>query len=177
MWVAPEQTAGYPALSSLSAVQPAAVDPIPKRSINSMHKKVKQKLKLRQLQKLGNSTQDLPLLPSNPLGSEVAEILSSFGREQFVFGSDSSFPPVQPGFIDLFSGKKGFARASARLGAPWVLCIDILFGPQCDLLQSSVRQKIGLLLRSGACKCLSAAPDLRFLFTSHNPCSKKCRVS
>ena len=56
------------------------------------------------------------------------------------------------------SGKKGFARSAVRYGASWVLTVDFLDGPQCDLLDNSVRKRIQFLLNSKVFIHLSAAP-------------------
>ena len=84
--------------------------------------------------------------------------LESFGREQFIFQDGLSWPPQSQGFLDLYSGKKGFARSAVRYGASWVLTVDFLDGPQCDLLDNSVRKRIQFLLNSKVFIHLSAAP-------------------
>jgi len=90
-----------------------------------------------------------------PWTDEVMSAFEFFGKEQFFFRSDQSWPPSQPGYLDLYSGQKGFAKAAVACGAPWVLTIDICDGPQCDLLSHRVRQA---LLESGCIVHLSAAP-------------------
>lgn len=156
------QLAGFPDLGELCLEPSAAVDPIPKKSVNNMHKKVRARIRANKAHKmvrkenLNKDVYDDNLYTE--LSSEVVEALKFFGKDQFIFGSDVSWPPRQAGFIDLFSGRKGFAHACSRLGAPWILCVDILDGPQCDLLQSETRCKIETILKGGGCLHLSAAP-------------------
>lgn len=90
-----------------------------------------------------------------PWSSEVLEALLSFPREVFFLNEGVSWPP---GFLDLYSGVKGFAKSCIACGAPWVLCVDILDGPFSDLLDTSVRRRIELLLRAGVFLHTSAAP-------------------
>lgn len=91
-------------------------------------------------------------------GDDILQILASFGKENFLFSAGKQWPPSEPGFLDLYSGKKGFARAAVKLGAPWVLTVDILDGAQADLLSSEVRKKIWILLKAKVFIHLSAAP-------------------
>ena len=72
--------------------------------------------------------------------SEVAEILLSFPPEQFEFsksfGSHAEALKSGPGFLDLFSGVRGVARACVE-GAPcWVLCFDLGHHHSEDLLRA-----------------------------------------
>ena len=163
----PERLAGYPSLNRLCTQELSVVDPELKHGRNRQHRKVRLKLKLRHKilnQEVTHDSRDHDILKSiidkgQKNNKECVELLISFGKEQFIFGTDTSWPPIQPGFIDLFSGKnRGFAKASARFGAPWCLCIDVLDGPQCDLLDRKVRTKIEKLVSSGWCLHLSATP-------------------
>ena len=95
---------------------------------------------------------------SLPWSSECHDVLMSFPRSQFFVRDESCWPPREPGFIDLFSGKKGFARASVDSGAAWVLCFELDDGADQDLMNKSVRKKIEVLLRGGAVVHFSAAP-------------------
>lgn len=62
------------------------------------------------------------------------------------------------GFLDLYSGVKGFARSAIFHGASWVLTVDFLDGPQCDLLDKKVQRKITRLVRVGVFVHVSGAP-------------------
>lgn len=128
----PHQLAGYKDLREISCIAPEIFDPEVKSGLNKFHKRVRQSIRLRASQKKN-------ILPDNgsqcesPLFSqEVLQCLLSFGKEQFIFQDGKSWPPVEKGFLDLYSGKKGFARAAVRYGAPWVLTVDFLDGPQCE---------------------------------------------
>ena len=164
----PEQLAGYDSLAKLNLKEPDLLD---KSICSSRHRKqkisVKEKLRSRKASEVSNkvSPSDEPY----PWSQEIYDIFLFFGKEQFVFGSDERFPPVQPGFIDLYSGKKGFARACSKLGATWILTVDILDGPQCDLLDGATRIRIEKLLKVGACLCFSAAPICASFSTAITP--------
>ena len=93
-----------------------------------------------------------------PWTKEVHDILLSFRQELFIFAKDENWPPVKPGFLDLYSGKKGFAHAAVKLGAPWVLTIDINDGADCDLLAEVLRRKLRKLLENDVFIHFSAAP-------------------
>lgn len=167
------QTCGYPNLAELSQnVSDAAVGIKAKSRCARWHASVKHKLvvrkKLKQEAQLG--TQAVHMDDGNGLPTSVISALVAFGKEQFIFGSDHSWPPRQAGFIDLYSGKKGFAREASKLGAPWILCVDILDGPQCDLLLEEVRNRINLVLREGGCICLTAAPICSSFSRAITPC-------
>eukprot|EP00438_Fugacium_kawagutii_P019762 Skav203652 [mRNA] locus=scaffold2755:23567:26983:+ [translate_table: standard] len=156
------QTAGYPCLGELTSHVNAAIDEPQRSRINSMHKKVKRKL----IARASAKKKIAPVEEENLLAdeanyffsSDVRESFEFFGKDLIIFGHDSSWPPVQPGLIDLYSGKKGYARAASRLGAPWILCLDILDGPRCNLLDKEVRGHVERLIRGGACLGFSAAP-------------------
>lgn len=94
----------------------------------------------------------------SPWPSDVLEALLSYPKEVFFLNESTSWPPDCPGFLDLYSGVKGFAKACISCGAPWVLCVDILDGPFSDLLDTGVRRRIELLLRAGIFLHTSAAP-------------------
>lgn len=151
----PDQISGYPNLNELQLQSPEVVgDHFCNRGIKKFQAKLKSKLVLRHLQKEMRSQKQ----PSTPPLGKLQEALLSFGRDQFLLSLGENWPPTRPGFIDLYSGKKGFAKAAIRYGAPWVLCVDIEDGAQCDLLCPAVRRRIQLLVKSGLCIHLSAAP-------------------
>ena len=164
----PEQLAGYDSLAKLNLKEPDLLD---KSICSSRHRKqkisVKEKLRSRKASEVSNNVS--PSDEPYPWSQEIYDIFLFFGKEQFIFGSDERFPPVQPGFIDLYSGKKGFARACSKLGATWILTVDILDGPQCDLLDGATRSRIEKLLKVGACLCFSAAPICASFSTATTP--------
>lgn len=154
----PHQLAGYKDLGEIGIINPQSFDPSLKTGLNKFHRKVRADVRLRAHLKLraNSSTDDNPTSSFFP--QEVLDCLASFGLEQFIFQKGKQWPPSQKGFLDLYSGKKGFAHAAVRYGAPWVLTVDFLDGPQCDLLDKSVRRKIEFLIDSGVFSHLSAAP-------------------
>ena len=160
----PDQISGYPNLNELQLQSPEVVgDLLCDRGIKKFQAKLKSKLVLRHLQKeqkshRHSSTSALKCEFKDGTLSEIHEALISFGKDQFLLSIGENWPPTRPGFIDLYSGKKGFAKAAIRYGAPWVLCVDIEDGAQCDLLCPSVRRRIEFLVKSGVCLHLSAAP-------------------
>ena len=155
----PHQLAGYKDLREISCIAPEIFDPEVKSGLNKFHKRVRQSIRLRASQKNRNTSTDNGSQCESPLFSqEVLQCLLSFGKEQFIFQDGKSWPPMDKGFLDLYSGKKGFARAAVRYGAPWVLTVDFLDGPQCDLLDPKVRRKIEFLIDAGAFQHFSAAP-------------------
>lgn len=159
---------GYSHLGDLCLKDPSIVQPELYRSRKAKQRmKVKAKLKLRK-----QSQKTIPHKTDSSFSffsDDILCILQSFGEDQFIFAKDRSWPPQEPGFLDLYSGHKGYARAAVRLGAPWVLTVDILDGEQCDLLNSHVRDKIWKLLKAGVFIHLSAAPICSSFSTAITP--------
>ena len=154
----PYQLAGYDDLSDISGNPFLAVDPGLKHGFNRYCKKIRNKIRLRaKFEKDATFHEDCEA-SSNFFSEDVLTCLGSFGREQFIFQDGLSWPPQSQGFLDLYSGKKGFARSAVRYGASWVLTVDFLDGPRCDLLDNSVRKRIQFLLNSKVFIYLSAAP-------------------
>ena len=154
----PYQLAGYDDLSDISGNPFLAVDPGLKHGFNRYCKKIRNKIRLRaKFEKDATFHEDCEA-SSNFFSEDVLTCLGSFGREQFIFQDGLSWPPQSQGFLDLYSGKKGFARSAVRYGASWVLTVDFLDGPRCDLLDNSVRKRIQFLLNSKVFIHLSAAP-------------------
>ena len=86
------------------------------------------------------------------LGSEALSLLDSLPRSRFVLPKAwdrKKWKPSGPGFIDLYSGKKGVARELAEIGRCWVLTFEIDDGPEQDVLSPESRKLIEQLLRSG----------------------------
>ena len=154
----PHQLAGYSDLKEISVGQVEEHDPILKRGLNKFHRKVKDDIKRRALKKRDSTVISEESNSSSFFTQDIIDCLASFGLEQFVFQTGKQWPPQEKGFLDLYSGKKGFAHAAVRYGAPWVLTVDFLDGPQCDLLDGQVRKKLEFLLAAGVFSHLSAAP-------------------
>ena len=160
----PDQLCGYPSLNELYFKEPATLDPSFKSPHRRKHSAVRHRLRLRKcipnttpVKHDTNSANDFVDDTSN-WSRQIAEILDSFGSDQILIADGYTWPPQGPGFLDLYSGKKGFAKASLRYGAPWVLVVDIDDGPQCDLLDCNVRKRIEDAVTLGAFIHISAAP-------------------
>lgn len=176
----PEQIAGYGDLNKLYMDKDMFGDHELKQKLNRHHRRIREKLKLRAAERSEDKNQ-LPEKVSknddkfsilsddfrhssskgeqqNIWPDDILESLSFFGKEQFLLSTDQHWPLDTPGFLDLYSGQKGFAKQAIRFGAAWVLTVDIEDGPQCDLLKAEVRHHIEKLLRFGIFIHVSAAP-------------------
>lgn len=161
--LSPHQVAGYPPLNEISMFHGDMFDSDCKSSLNRMHRSVRLGLRLRAKQRVADDSKnglDHEKPPESPsfFRPEVLEIFEYFGKDQFILSNGCPWPPSSKGFLDIYSGKKGFAKAAVRYGAPWVLTIDILDGPQCDVLEPRVRQKLKFLIESGCFHHVSFAP-------------------
>ncbi len=156
--VHPDQLNGFGNLGELCHPSSNLIDPQPRSKLQQHKRKVHAKLVNRAVERAKCSEVNESRARVVPWSQEVDAVLCSFPRELFILGKDTHWPPTVPGFIDLYSGHKGFAKAACRLGAPWVLTIDINDGPHCDLLNASLRDKIILLLPNGVAIHFSAAP-------------------
>ena len=169
----PTELAGYASLSELYPSQLELLDETTKPKCTQMHARARAKLKARHdaksledpkhsFSKHDKESSDIPRNCNSletPWNLCIQAELESFGEDVFISGEGHSWPPTIPGFLDLFSGRKGFAKAACRLGAPWTLTIDIEDGPQCDLLDPSVRRKLERLIEAGCFLQVSAAPN------------------
>lgn len=121
-----------------------------------------QRHKGKTLEKLVKRKHQPPPIPpydaSLPWSEEARHVLMTYGRTRFILQDQNCWPPTERGFVDLFSGHKGFARAATHMGAPWVLTFEINDGSEQDLANKEVRHQVGTLLRGGAVMHLSAAP-------------------
>lgn len=171
--VGPHQLCGFPDLDELTLKDPAVVDQeLGLSKLKRFRLKVKQKIQERAvLKQKMRPTNEVEKSTFNkaPWDSSLNELLISFGKDQFLFGEGHSWPPCTPGLLDLYSGKKGYAKSVVKLGAPWILVVDILDGPQCDLLDKTVRRKVETLLRGGVFLHCSAAPICSSFSTAITP--------
>lgn len=168
--LAEHQVAGHAPLTELNLKDPAVIEPTLKCSRSKKRRQqVLEKLVLRQKTK-DESTFDDDAFTDHPCWSKaVLDAFQWFGKDQFILADGTSWPPDCPGFLDLYSGRKGFARSSVKLGAKWVLVVDFLDGPHCDLLQNKVRKHVWALLRGGAVQHFSAAPICASFSTAITP--------
>ena len=62
------------------------------------------------------------------------------------------------GWVDLFSGSRGFAKGLSRAAPWWILCFDVARSSAEDLLEPGVQQQVKDVLQSGQVRGLSAGP-------------------
>ena len=97
------------------------------------------------------------------LSSDVLDFLLSLPPGRFVYSA--TFPDLGSalregrGWLDLFSGSRGVARALARAAPWWILCYDIGHSAGEDLLHVSVQAEIVSLVEAGAFYGFTASPD------------------
>ena len=104
-----------------------------------------------------------PLSPK--LEKEAMELLRSMPTAQFI-GPDGRrlqdgevFPFQRCGFLDLYSGRAGVAKALAKKGRIWVLTFDFTHDPSENLLTAEVQALILKMLRAGCFLGAGAAPE------------------
>lgn len=151
----PEEIAGYPPLDELHVKGCSPLDLHCCSKGRKMHKKVSEKLKLR---KPPTTVLDDSIPGARKWDAWVYEDLMTFGKEKFFLNEGVSWPPNVRGFLDLYSGVKGFARSAIFHGASWVLTVDFIDGPQCDLLDKSVQRRITRWVPAGVFEHVSGAP-------------------
>ncbi|CAE7214728.1 BSPAL1 [Symbiodinium sp. CCMP2592] len=99
------------------------------------------------------NSQGRPCIHWATVASTAMAMLANFSPEQFVWNPQlGSLPDVlqqYPGFLDLYSGKRGIPCAMAQSGPCWVLCFDNRYDPAQDLLQPALQEQILFLLESG----------------------------
>eukprot|EP00439_Symbiodinium_sp_Y106_P034509 s3508_g4.t1 len=94
----------------------------------------------------------------SPLPAEVQEKLQAFAREQFVVPKGAVLDLSRKGFLDLYSGSFGVARATASRSGCWVLTFEICRSAAEDLCDLELRRRILDLIGSGAFYCCGAGP-------------------
>ena len=102
------------------------------------------------------------------LAPEAIEILRSFRPNQF-FSKTKPFLLLEPGAVDLYSGKFGVARQLVQCGAPWVLTFEIERSHTEDLLDACLQRKLVRLLELRAVKILGPAIVCRSFSTAVTP--------
>ena len=112
---------------------------------------------------------------SSWLGAKQKEVklLLSFKRSQFIFGerygSLEEALEQGPGLLDLYSGKRGFARAFVGQGCPWALCFDLKHGEDEDLLEPNLQATLKILLGSCMFCAMAASPVCASFSTAITP--------
>ena len=109
-----------------------------------------------------------PRMPSakelgrKPLSSAAVDFLKLVPFSQFLFPetwhvTDSSWRPDFPGYLDLYSGAKGVAKAVCRDGPMWCITFDTADDPSQDLSLAKNRKLVEDLIASGCVEALGAA--------------------
>ena len=102
----------------------------------------------------------LPFPGSASLSSAVLDLLNSFPPGRFLYAS--VFPDLAtafrsgPGWLDLFSGFRGFGKGLVALAPCWVLCLDVAHDWSKNLLGSELQDQLIWLIEEGAFKGFSA---------------------
>ena len=97
-----------------------------------------------------------------PLSQRAQALLRRLPAGQFVFSS--SFPSLEaaleagPGWVDLFSGGRGVAKAISSAAPWWALCYDLHHDSEEDLASCEVQEAVVELFRSGAAFGFSVDP-------------------
>ncbi|CAE7264901.1 unnamed protein product [Symbiodinium sp. CCMP2592] len=86
------------------------------------------------------------------------------------FGDLSSALSSAPGWLDLFSGSRGFAKALAAAAPCWVLCVDVSHGLDEDLLRTDLQKELLRLIRGRAFHGVSAGPVCSSFSGAMTPC-------
>eukprot|EP00438_Fugacium_kawagutii_P000561 Skav206449 [mRNA] locus=scaffold230:22037:24193:- [translate_table: standard] len=98
---------------------------------------------------------------SKGLTKAAKEMLCAFPRGQVVLRKDSLWPPEEPGYLDLFSGEKGVARAMVEAADVWVLCFDIEDGASQDLSDPELRARLAAMVTAGCFLGVGGGPVCR----------------
>ena len=69
-----------------------------------------------------------------------------------------AWPPVKPGYLDLFSGERGVARCMIEGSYTWAVTFDIAHGASQNLILPLVRSTLERLIRCGVFFCIGMAP-------------------
>lgn len=97
------------------------------------------------------------------LSCEAREILKKVPFDQFVLPSewrgkvDRNWRPSRAGFLDIYSGEKGIARAIVSLAKTWVITFEISDSPLQDVLSPKNKALIEELIRCGCIVGFGAA--------------------
>ena len=107
-------------------------------------------------------TSTLPVPRSGFSNSSPREILLAMPPGRFVISSvfpdlDSALSSA-PGWLDLFSGSRGFAKALAAAAPCWILCLDTCHAEDEDLLRPDLQNLLLGMLAGKVFAGVSAGP-------------------
>ena len=105
---------------------------------------------------------EVPIPPGAVMLSPEAKLLlQEIPRKQFIFPKSWNVPdewrPSFAGYVDLYSGKKGVARAVVEKGLGWEVTFEIEDDPSQDVMSSTNNRIIRSLVTLGAVHTLGAA--------------------
>ena len=107
------------------------------------------------------------------LSAEAIALLKMLPRSQFVLSKglrnlDEAFA-TGPGFLDLFSGSRGLAKAITSTATTWVLTYDISHDLSEDLLSFPVQRHVLKMIRAFCFRAMSAGPVCSSFSTAVTP--------
>eukprot|EP00438_Fugacium_kawagutii_P031232 Skav211063 [mRNA] locus=scaffold314:129393:143003:- [translate_table: standard] len=106
------------------------------------------------------------------LSAASMQWLSTLPRAQFLVNGRRAAPdfvPERQGFLDLYSGEAGVAKALSKRFGTWVLTFDFCHGERQNLLDSSLQQTLLAQLRLGTFWGVGAAPECASFSRAVNP--------
>ena len=107
------------------------------------------------------------------LSAEAVVLLSQFPAAQFFCPGGrrarAGFRPRRQGYLDLYSGESGVARALASSYDTWVLTFDFCHGEEQDLLKPELQEKLLAMISSGCFWAVGAAPECCSFLRAVNP--------
>ena len=107
-------------------------------------------------------------LHPRPLRPAARSLLARIRIDKFVLPKGSPFPPEERGCLDLFSGERGVAEASARRGV-WSLCYDLEHGADEDLKCPKLRKQLEELIEAGCFEVVGGGPVCASFSTAITP--------
>ena len=112
-------------------------------------------------------------LGSSGYGESSVKELLRFDSTQFVwnkkFGSFEEALRSGPGFLDLYSGSRGVAKAIVRQGGNWVLCFDLKHSPSEDLSSVPLQEQLLGMISRGFFLAMGAGPVCSSFSTAITP--------
>ena len=105
---------------------------------------------------------------------ERLELLKLFRADQFVYdrsrhGSLEEALQRGAGLLDLYSGRRGFAKAFVKAGCPWALCFDIKHNEDEDLLRTQTQLNLQRHIAAGSFVAMAAGPVCASFSTAITP--------
>ena len=96
------------------------------------------------------------------LGPSVGSFLHSCSRRQFLWPAGQRPPqhsvPSTPGYLCLYAGARGVAKAAVKVGFPWSLTFDWLHGAHQDLLDPRLQERVLESLAGHAFSAVGLSP-------------------